>query len=99
MNEVFDCCNSTGAVKPTKNKVGKPFRTVELEFSYGLGYTIEADVASAATRLGILEKSGSWIKYKGASIAQGIDNVVPVLFDNPELLEELKNAVLEKTEE
>lgn len=83
----------------TKNKVGKPFRTVELEFSYGLGYTIEADVASAATRLGILEKSGSWIKYKGASIAQGIDNVVPVLFDNPELLEELKNAVLEKTEE
>jgi len=76
----------------TKNKVGKPFRTVELEFSYGMGYTIEADIASAALRLGILEKSGSWIKYKGASIAQGIDNLVPVLFDNPELLEELKSV-------
>jgi len=80
----------------TKNKVGKPFRTVELEFSYGMGYTIEADIASAALRLGILEKSGSWIKYKGASIAQGIDNLVPVLFDNPELLEELKSAIEEK---
>lgn len=80
----------------TKNKVGKPFRTVELEFSYGLGYTIESDIASAALRLGILEKSGSWIKYNDSSIAQGIDNVVPILFDNPELLEELKKAVEEK---
>ena len=82
----------------TKNKVGKPFRTVELEFSYGLGYTVESDVAAAALRLGILEKAGSWIKYKGTSVAQGIDNVVPVLLENPELLEELKSAVLEKTE-
>lgn len=81
----------------TKNKVGKPFRTVELEFSYGRGYTVESDVASAALRLGILEKAGSWVKYKGASIAQGIDNVVPVLFDNPELLEDLKLEVEEKT--
>lgn len=79
-----------------KNKVGKPFRTVELEFSYGLGYTVESDIASSATRLGILEKSGSWIKYKGTSIAQGIDNVVPVLFDNPELLDNLKRDINEK---
>lgn len=81
----------------TKNKVGKPFRTVELEFSYGRGYTIESDVASAALRLGVLEKAGSWVKYKGTSIAQGIDNVVPMLFDNPELLEDLKLEVEEKT--
>lgn len=82
----------------TKNKVGKPFRTVELEFSYGMGYTIESDVASAALRLGILEKAGSWIKYKGTSIAQGIDNVVPVLFENPDLLEDLKEEVRTATE-
>lgn len=73
----------------TKNKVGKPFRTVELEFTYGLGYTIEADVASAAVRLGIISRSGSWLKYKEKSIAQGVDNLVPVLRDNPELLQEL----------
>lgn len=80
----------------SKNKVGKPFRTVELEFSYGMGYTIESDIASSAVRLGILEKAGSWIKYEGTSIAQGIDNVVPVLLENPELLESLRNAVNEK---
>lgn len=82
----------------TKNKVGKPFRTVELEFTYGLGYTIEADVASAAVRLGIISRSGSWLKYKEKSIAQGVDNLVPVLRDNPELLQELKLEVEEKTQ-
>lgn len=80
----------------TKNKVGKPFRNVELEFSYGMGYTEEADIASSAVRLGILTKAGSWIKYKGTSIAQGIDNVVPVLFDNPELLQELRTEISHK---
>lgn len=86
-------------IKCTKNKVGKANREVAVEFTYGMGYTIEADVASAALRLGILERAGSWIKYDGTSIAQGLDNVVPVLFDNPELLEQLRVAVLEKTSE
>lgn len=80
-------------VKVVKNKVGKPFRSVELEFTYGMGYTIEADVVSSAKRLGILEMAGSWVKYKGSSLAQGIDNVVPVLFDNPEILESLKKDI------
>jgi len=70
-------------IKCTKNKVGVVNREVSVEFTYGSGFTIEADVAAAAVRLGILEKAGSWIKYKGSSIAQGIDNVVPMLFDNP----------------
>jgi len=85
-------------IKCTKNKVGKVNREVAIEFTYGKGYTIEADIASAAKRLGILEMAGSWVKYKGASIAQGIDNLVPVLFDNPELLEELRQEIAAKTE-
>ncbi len=84
-------------VKVVKNKVGKPFRSVELEFTYGLGYTVESDVASSAKRLGILEMAGSWVKYKGSTLVQGIDNLVPMLFDNPELLEELKAEIAEKT--
>lgn len=73
----------------SKNKVGIPLRTVEVEFTYGSGFTIEADVASAAVRLGIVEKAGSWLKYEGKSICQGTDNLRGVLQDNPELLEEL----------
>lgn len=80
-------------IKCTKNKVGIVNREVSVEFTYGLGYTIEADVASSAKRLGILEMAGSWVKYKGTNICQGIDNIVPILFDNPELLEELKEEI------
>lgn len=85
-------------IKCTKNKVGKVNREVSVEFTYGEGYTIEADIASAALRLKILEKAGSWVKYNGTSIAQGLDNVVPVLKENPELLEELKQKVEELTD-
>ena len=84
-------------IKVVKNKVGKPFRSVEIEFTYGLGFTIESDVVSAAKRLGILEMAGSWVKYKGTTIVQGIDNLVPLLFDNKELLEELIKEIDEKT--
>lgn len=84
-------------IKCTKNKVGKVNREVAVEFTYRLGYTIEADIASSAKRLGILEMKGSWVTYKGSTLVQGIDNLVPMLFDNPELLEDLRLAVLEKT--
>lgn len=77
----------------SKNKVGTPFRTIEMEFTYGKGYTKEADIASTALRLGIFEKSGSWIKYKGESICQGADNLVQTLMDNPELFEEVKKQL------
>jgi hypothetical protein len=63
----------------------------------GMGYTIGADVASSAKRLGILEMKGSWVTYKGTALVQGIDNLVPMLFDNPELLEDLKLEIVEKT--
>lgn len=84
-------------IKCTKNKVGIVNREVSVEFTYGMGYTIEADVASSAKRLGILEMKGSWVTYKGTTLVQGIDNLVPMLFDNPELLEELKLEIVEKT--
>ena len=93
----IDPTKDQNLVDKVKNKVGKPFRSVELEFTYGLGYTVESDVTSSAKRLGILEMAGSWVKYKGTTIVQGIDNLVPMLFDNPDLLEDLKSEIAERT--
>lgn len=83
----------------TKNKVGKPLRTVEVEFTYGEGYTVESDIAAAAIRLGILQVAGSWVKYEGNNICQGKDNVVQILKDNPDLLSELQAKVKQKMAE
>lgn len=77
----------------SKNKVGTPLRTIEMEFTYGKGYTKEADIAATALRLGIFEKAGSWVKYKGESICQGADNLVQTLMDNPELFEEVRKQL------
>ena len=40
---------------------------------------------------------GSWVTYKGTTLVQGIDNLVPMLFDNPDLLEDLKSEIAERT--
>lgn len=84
-------------IKCTKNKVGKVNREVSIKFTYGKGYTEESDIASSAVRLGILTRAGSWYKYGETSIAQGEDNIAPVLENNPELLEELRSKIEELT--
>ena len=76
-----------------KNKVGDPHRTVEVEFEYGRGFTIEADIAAAALRLKIFTLAGSWVKYGGNTVVQGKDNLKYFLEDNPELTEKVLDEI------
>lgn len=99
MSEYKSFLGSMVRIKCTKNKVGKVDRQVKVEFVYGEGYIIEADIASTALRLGILVQAGSWVKYDGTSICQGKGNLVPWLKDNPELLEEITNKINLKLKE
>lgn len=82
-------------IRCTKNKVGKANREVTIKFTYGKGYTEEADISSSAVRLGIINRSGSWYSYEGTTLCQGEDNIAPLLEDNPELKEELKLKIEE----
>ena len=47
-------------------------------------------------RLDIIEKSGSWFSYGGSKLGQGRDSVKSILKDNPELMEELEQKILEQ---
>lgn len=80
----------------SKNKVGTPNRTVQVEFKYGSGYTTSADIASAALRMNIVKTAGSWVKYNDGTICQGKDNLGQFLEDNPEFSEELLVKINEK---
>lgn len=80
-------------IKCTKNKVGIVNREVSVEFTYGEGYTVEADYAAAALKFGILELKGSWVNYNGESLVQGKDNLKSFLRDNPEILDNIKMEV------
>lgn len=84
--ELYDRVNGKlVTVKCSKNKVGTPDRSVAIEFVYGLGFTIEADIIASALRLNIIEQSGSWYSFKDTRLGQGIESVTDTLIDNPEV--------------
>ena len=80
-------------VKVIKNKVAPPFRKAEFEIEYGKGINRFNEVLDKAIEFDILHKQGSWFYYDGGQIAQGRNNVIDILKDNPELYEELETQV------
>ena len=51
--------------KVVKNKVAAPFREAEFDIIYGEGISREGDLIDLGVTNGVVEKSGTWISYKG----------------------------------
>ena len=83
-------------VKIVKNKVAPPFKTAEFDIMYGEGISKTGEVLDIGVELDIIEKSGSWFSYGGSKLGQGRDSVKSILKDNPELMEELEEKILEQ---
>lgn len=84
-------------VKVVKNKVAPPFKETGFDIIYGEGISKEGEIIDRATDLGIISKSGSWYSYEGTRLGQGKDAVRAVLKDNPELVNELYQKILEQS--
>lgn len=82
-------------VKVVKNKIAAPFRTAEFDIMYNEGISKVGDVLDLAVQKGILEKSGAFLKYKGATLAQGREAAKKLLKEKPELLAEIEQKVRE----
>ena len=83
-------------VKVVKNKCAPPFRKAEFEIEYGKGINRFNEIIDQAIEFDILHKSGSWFYYEDTQIAQGKNNVIGILKDNPELLEEIEQQVIQQ---
>ena len=83
-------------VKIVKNKVAPPFKTAEFDIMYGEGISKTGEILDLGVELDIIEKSGSWFSYGGSKLGQGRDSVKSILKDNPELMEELEEKILEQ---
>lgn len=96
LTQIKDGDNISGnrtKAKVVKNKVAPPFRVAEFDIIYGEGISKMGEVIDIGVDMGIIKKSGSWYSYGDTKLGQGRDAVKSLLFDNPELAEELEKLV------
>lgn len=86
-------------VKIVKNKVAPPFKQTEFDIMYGEGISKSGDVLDCAVEEKIIEKAGSWYSFDGDRIGQGRENVKKWLEENPDVLEKIKDQLLELLKE
>jgi recombination protein RecA len=77
-----------------KNKIAPPFRDAEFDIMFDRGISYEGDLLDLAAAANIVEKSGAWYTYKQTRLGQGRENSKQFLFENKDLAEEIRQAVL-----
>jgi recombination protein RecA len=80
-------------VRVVKNKMAPPFGEAEFDIIYGQGISREGNIVDLAVANKILEKAGTWFAYQDEKLAQGRDNAVKYLKENPKLAAELEGKV------
>lgn len=82
-------------VKIVKNKVAPPFKKAEFDIMYGEGISKVGEIIDLAVDHDVVKKSGSWFSYGDTKLGQGRDAVKQLLKDNPELMEEIEQKIIE----
>ena len=85
-------------VKVVKNKVAPPFREVEFDIMYGEGISKLGEIIDLGVKAGVIDKSGSWFSFGDQRIGQGRDNVREFLKKNPDIAQQIEDAVRGKAE-
>ncbi|MBP8979150.1 recombinase RecA [Candidatus Dojkabacteria bacterium] len=80
-------------VKVVKNKMAPPFKEATFNMIYPMGIDKESSILDAAVELGIVEKSGSWMKYGSEQLAQGRDSVIDLLKTDKKLCAKIEKDV------
>jgi recombination protein RecA len=80
-------------VKVVKNKVAPPFTEAEFDLVFGEGINQTMELIEMGERLGVIEKSGSWMSFAGDQIGQGRDQADKRLRSDPVLRQAVADAV------
>lgn len=83
-------------VKVVKNKVAPPFKKAEFDIMYGEGISRTGEVVDLGVANEVVKKSGSWFSYGETKLGQGREAAKTTLRDNPELMAEITNLIIEK---
>ena len=82
-------------VKVVKNKVAPPFRKAEFDIMFGEGISLAGEIIDLGVEAGIIKKAGAWFSYNDTKLGQGRDAAKKLVQDNPELLEELQDKIMD----
>ncbi len=82
-------------VKVVKNKMAPPFKLAEFDMDNN-GISREGDVIDIGVEKSIIEKSGSFYKFKGEVIGQGREAAKEFLKGNHQVMKEIERGIWEK---
>jgi len=80
-------------VKIAKNKVAPPFRRIEVDLLFGEGISRELDLLDAALTHQVIVQGGAWFTFEDEKLAQGRDNCLKKLKEDPKLFDRLNTVV------
>ncbi|MEN8447391.1 MAG: DNA recombination/repair protein RecA, partial [Cyanobacteria bacterium J06555_13] len=83
-------------VKVAKNKVAPPFRIAEFDIIFGEGISILGCLLDIAEQHDIVVRKGAWYSFEGANVAQGRDNTIIRMKEDPEFAAKVKQLVMAK---
>lgn len=86
-------------VKVVKNKMAPPFRIAEFDILFNEGISRTGTVIDVGTEFQIIDKKGAWFSYQGQRLGQGREAVREELKNNPKLLDEIENLIMQKYKE
>lgn len=78
-----------------KNKVAPPFRVAEFDMLHDTGISYEGDILDLSLERKLIVRSGAWFRYGDLQLGQGRERTREYLKEHPELVEELRQRILE----
>ena len=94
-----DILGNRTKVKIVKNKVAPPFKQAEFDIMYGEGISRVGDVLDCAVEAKVINKAGSWYSFGDNRIGQGRENIKKYLEENPDVLSQVEEMLLETLKE
>ncbi|MBI3385200.1 recombinase RecA [Candidatus Gottesmanbacteria bacterium] len=80
-------------VKVVKNKVAAPFRIAEMDIMASEGISKEGGIIDVGLELGVISKSGAFLKYEQHMLGQGREAAKIFLKENPKIAKEIVEAI------
>lgn len=80
-------------IKVIKNKVATPFKQCIVNIIYGRGIDYELDILDIATKIKLINKSGSWYSYDDVRIGNGAVQAAQFLKENESMRDKINKQI------